>query len=212
MDTEYSSYNALVRSSRLKHFPKGQIVYYQDDALTEAYVLKDGIMKVYDIDDQGNEKILHLLKKPSVLPFVAFASEETPVQWFYAALTDCDVYALPAATLMHAIYSDSSLAIALTKQLHETTQQLLTRLSSIEKARTPEKLLAAIKFLGESCAMERRNGWRRIQFAVTQQMLADMAGVTRESAAMGMRALEHKRMVRVPKFNTLEVSPRLLRL
>ncbi|MEO5949753.1 MAG: cyclic nucleotide-binding domain-containing protein, partial [Candidatus Saccharimonas sp.] len=58
-----------LRDARVKQVPSGQILFYEDDIPQEVYILKEGIVKIYDIDDQGNEKILHLVKAPAVIPF-----------------------------------------------------------------------------------------------------------------------------------------------
>src|SRR5580700_5022724 len=94
---------------RDKHYPKGQIILFQGDEPVTAFLLRTGIIKVYDIDDQGNEKILHLLKPSAVLPFALYSGISNPIQWFYSALTDCDVCEIPADDLKKQMHASNEL-------------------------------------------------------------------------------------------------------
>ena len=65
-------------SARVKQVPGGQIVLYEGDLPQEVFILKSGIVKLHDIDDKGNEKLLHLVKSPAVIPF-AFLDRKSVV-------------------------------------------------------------------------------------------------------------------------------------
>ena len=198
--------HSILRSARLKHFPKSQIVLYKDDVPSDVYVIKSGMVKLYDIDDQGNEKILHIVKSPSLLPFPFFSGVVKHVSWFYVTLTDCEMYVLPKAKLQHAIYADSSLAIFLKNAFSADIHELLVRLSSLGKTNARNKLCAALRFLLVCHSEPQQSGWCRVLFPVNHQLLADLSGITRESTAMAMKELQDKRVVRSPKLTVLEID------
>jgi CRP/FNR family transcriptional regulator len=196
----------ILRSARLKHFPKSQILLYKEDIPSDVYVVKTGMVKLYDIDDNGNEKILHIVKSPSLLPFPFFSSDGNRVNWFYVTLTDCSMYVLPKAKLQHAIYADSSLAIFLMNAFSTDIHELLVRLSSLGKTNARDKLCASLRFLLVRHSTRQRSGWCRVSFPVNHQLLADLSGITRESTAMAMKELQNKRVVRSPKLTVLEID------
>lgn len=72
----------LTEHSRLKHYPKGQIIIYQGDKPHEAIILANGYIKLYDIDKQGNEKILHVISPWAIAPFSFFSGPAENVRWF----------------------------------------------------------------------------------------------------------------------------------
>jgi CRP-like cAMP-binding protein len=84
----------------LRKYPKGQILFYGGDTPTNVYLLKQGAIKVYDIDDKGNEKILHIIGRGGLFPAVFFFSKTDTSNTFYSTLTDCEVYVVPAASLI----------------------------------------------------------------------------------------------------------------
>lgn len=196
----------LLKNVRSKLVPKGQIIFYQGDRTLDVYVIKSGIVKLHDIDEQGNEKSLHLVKSPGIIPFAFFSGENIPVRWFYTALTDCELYVVPQKKLLSSMKANSELTLQLMNWFSQEVHELLTRLSSLGKTNARDKLLAALKFLVTSHSNEQRNGWWRVSFPVNHQLLADMVGITRESAAVTMKELQTERLIRNPRVTILEIN------
>jgi CRP/FNR family transcriptional regulator, cyclic AMP receptor protein len=195
----------VIKSARLKHVPKSQIIIYKGDEPHDVYLIKSGAIKIYDIDEQGNEKILHIVKSPALVPFAFFAGNNQQTSWFYGALTDCELYALPYHQLPQAMQKDSALTFFLMNDFAINMHELLVRLSSLGKTQVRDKLYAALRFLQTHHSSKRRGGWWRVNFAVNQQLLADLSGVTRESTAMAMKDLQDRKIVRCPKVAQLEI-------
>jgi CRP/FNR family transcriptional regulator len=196
----------LLAGAHTRHIPGGQIILYEGDVPLEAYILKNGVVKMYDIDDQGNEKILHLVRPPALIPFAFFSGMTDPLRWFYTSLTDCDMYVLPVAGLQQKTRSDPDLTEILTNAFSDDVHELLVRLSSMSKTNARDKVVGALKFLMVRHAAERRSGWWRVNFAVSHQLIADLCGITRESAALVMKELQHEQVVRYPRTTILEIS------
>lgn len=202
--------STYVQSARVKHIPRGQIVIYEGDLLSEVFIVKTGVVKLYDIDAQGNEKILHIVSAGAVIPFAFFSGDNAPTNWFYSALTDCDLYVVPRLELERAMSADNALSTTLIHGFSRDVHELLVRLSSLGKTKSHDKLIAVLKFLVTCHALERRSGWWRVRFAVNHQLLADMVGITRESAAIVMKELQDKKVIRNPRLTILEIDKRKL--
>jgi CRP/FNR family transcriptional regulator len=194
-----------LQSARLKHVPAGQIVLYEGDRPQEVYVVKSGIIKLYDIDDQGNEKLLHLVRTPGVIPFAFFSGMRDPLHWFYSTLTPCDLYVIPARTLQEMARKNGALAEIMANEFSADVHELLVRLSSLSKTNARDKVVAALKFLLASHASERRNNWWRVNFPVSHQLIADLCGITRETAAITMKELQIEKIIRNPRITVLEI-------
>lgn len=195
----------LLTGARLKHYPKSQILLYSGDVPNDVYILKEGVAKMYDIDNQGNEKILHLLKPPGIMPLTFLRGRNRAAEWFYNTVTDCDVYTVPRADVERQIESDGQLAMYLMSQFGNETHELLVRLSGLSKTDTANKLLYVLRFLAARHARERYGGWRRVTFPVSHQLLADMIGMTRESTAISMKQLREQDIIRYPRTTVLEI-------
>lgn len=183
---------------------------YADDLPQDVYILKSGIVKLYDIDDEGNEKILHLVSSPAVIPFSFFSGMTDPLRWFYGAVTDCELYTLPFSELSERTRTNSELSEILTHAFSSDVHELLVRLSSLGKTNTQDKVVAALKFLVACHSTERRAEWRRVTFPVNHQLIADLCGITRESTAIVMKELADKKIIRNPKITILEIHKKRL--
>lgn len=201
----------VVGDLRTKHYPRGQIMLYKGDAPIDALILKQGTIKVYDVDKEGREKILHLMRPAGLVPFAFFSGGHVDTRWYYAALTDCDVCVIPVENLQRQMEANSELAIYMMNWFSREVHELLVRLSSLGKTNIRGKVLAALKFLAVHHASERRSGWLRVNFPVNHQLLADMTGVTRESIATIMRDFQKQGAVRNPRQTILEINLEHLR-
>lgn len=195
-----------MKGVRSKRYPRGQIILYKDDPAYEVVILKKGIIKLHDVDAQGNEKILHLVKPYAVAPLAFFSGNNENMHWFYSALTDCEVCTMPAEELTRMMRENSELALYLVNWFSLEVHELLVRLGSFGKTNARDKVTAALKFLAARHALGRRSGWRSVAFPVNQQFIADMTGLTRESAAAIMRDLLGRGLIRTPRQTLLEVN------
>lgn len=195
-----------LQNARCKHILKNQVLLYEGDVPFDVMVIKSGIVKVHDIDDQGNEKVLHLLKSPAVFPFAFFTGSDVATRWYYTALTDCEIYSMPQAELRGQFAENPELAQYLMSWFSREVHEILTRLSSLSKTLARDKIAAALKFLALWHSVERRSGWRRVTFPVSHQLLADMTGITRESATLTMKEFQEEHAIRTPRATILEIN------
>lgn len=179
---------------------------YQGDVSPHLFILKSGQIKMYDIDEQGNEKIIHILRPPSIFPFASYLGESREIMWFYGALSDIETYVISNEDLAPLLHKDPELTRYLLEQVILDMHELFVRLSSMSKTTTQDKLIAALKFLGTHHSRSRQNGWRRVDFAVSHQLLADMTGITRESATLAMQQLQKEKLVRAPHVGILDIN------
>lgn len=205
-DTLPSLLLPLIEGAREKHISKDQVLFYQGDISQDIYILKSGVVKIHDIDAQGNEKILHLVREPALVPLAFFSGGSTPTHWFYTALTDCAVYVVPRIRILSELQTSNELTMYLMNWFSREVHEIMIRLNSLGKTNAENKLLAALQFLAAQHSTPLRGYWRRVNFPVNHQFLADMAGITRESTALSMKVLQDRKFVRTPHIGTLEVN------
>lgn len=197
--------NAL-RGARLKSVPSGQILFYENDLPQEVLVVKSGIVKIYDIDEDGNEKILHLVKPPAVVPFSYFSGMKDPLRWLYATLTDCELYTIPYKDFKNLTVKNRHLADMLDSGFSNDVHELLVRLSSLGRTNSHDKVVAALKFLVALHSEKVRGQWWQVTFPVSHQLIADLCGITREGTTLAMKDLSDNGVVRSPKQTVLEIN------
>jgi CRP-like cAMP-binding protein len=183
----------LLAATRVKHVPKGQILLYEGDVPADVFIIKEGIVKLHSIDQQGNEKILHLLNRMSILPLAFFSGADVATQWYYTTLTDCEIYTVSKRVLDELMAQDWP------------TAKLLMN-SFLGKTNIETKLTITLRYLAVHHATEKRKGWYKVDFPVNHQLLADIIGMSRESTAIAMKTLADKKIVYYSRASCLEVN------
>ena len=200
-----SLWDRLIYGLRSRRVPAGQFVVRKDTLPADVFLLQNGRIKLGDIDARGNEKILHLLRPPAVLPFTFFSGSGEPSRWSYMSLTDCEVLVLPYERLHGLSTSDGELATALMGWFSQEVHELLVRLSSLENSNVREKIIAALRFLLAFHSQKIYDEWYRVDFPVSHQLLANMTGVRRESVTQQIGRLHHEGVVNTAEFATLDI-------
>ncbi|HEY8998784.1 MAG TPA: Crp/Fnr family transcriptional regulator [Candidatus Saccharimonadales bacterium] len=196
----------LLLKARIKRFPTAQILLYEGDSPSDVFLLKKGVVKLHSIDEQGNEKILHLLKPLTVIPLAFFSGEGTPTKWYYTTLTECEVYALPRQELEALMEHDWQTAKCLMNCFSQEVHEVLVRLDSLGKTNIDIKLGIALRYLAVHHSVKGRSDWAVVMFPVNHQLLADMIGMSRESTAIAMKALADKKIVRYRRGTLLKIN------
>src|SRR5699024_13622 len=58
----------IIDFSSMKVWSQGEIVFMQDEPITDVYFIKSGAIKVYRTDYHGNEQIVNVLHKNDMFP------------------------------------------------------------------------------------------------------------------------------------------------
>lgn len=199
----------LLKDAREKQYDSGQILLYAGDEITDIYILTSGIIKVYDIDDKGQEKILQLIKAPAILPLNCLLDAPLPVSWYYASLSPVTFSVFPNRHVHEQMNQQPELGTYVINWLATETHELLVRLNGMNKTEANDKIISILKFLRVYYSKPERRGWQRIEFPVTHQLLADMAGLARESVSIQMAQLQKEKIVRSRR-PYLEINPEKL--
>lgn len=174
--------------------------------VSDVLYLKDGIVKVYDIDDAGNEKILHLFKGPSFLPLALFSGPGIETRWFYATLTDCVLVPIVLEELEALLQEDPDSLTYMMRWYSQEVHEILTRLNSLSKTQTKEKLVAALKYFATFHLHANQGRWHAVTFPVTHQLLADFIGVSRESVTYCLHELQSEKLIKLSSQSTLHIN------
>ena len=194
-----------------RQYPRGQILFYAGDHPSNVYIVRSGAVKIYSHNTRGEEKLLQIATTGSLLPGVCAVGGSDVTFHGYATLCTSDFYVVTLEDFQALIAGSPDLAMACMQQLARDTTILMSRLSSLQKSDTRERLAAALWYLNEHHTSERGNGWRRVNFTVGHQLLADLVGVSRESATLSLKDFASAKACRSPKLAMLEIHPEHLR-
>lgn len=164
-------------------YEAGQIILYEGDQPNVVLFVKSGAIKFFDTDNDGNEKILHIGGEGSIAPLFYAFEDKKAVDAFYGALCKTEVLLVPLDDFRNKLRSSASYAYKVLRWYAEEMDHIVLRLKSLEKSNAKQKVLQALYYLSDQHASKEvaRAGWCKIGFPVTQQILADLTGLTRET-------------------------------
>lgn len=192
-----------------RHYDKGQIICYDGDKPQYVFFVAKGHIRYYDIDDEGNEKILHVIGPDNLFPML-FAFEVTKeVRGFYASLEPVDVVAVPLKDFTDMRTTDAEFANDLTYWFLTEINQLVYRIASLQKTDAHDKVLYALSYLARTYG-HTAGSWQRLDFPVTQQFIADLTGLARETVSTTMHELEQGGLIKVRKAHELNLKTSVL--
>src|SRR5579884_1631255 len=154
------------KDAQIKNYPRGQILLYKNDKPVDIMVVRKGIVKIFDTDENDNEKILHLIKPLGVIPLAFFSGGKEKIHWCYSALTECEVSVIPYEDFYKLLDDNCDFALQLMNWFSVEVHELLVRLSSLGKTNAEDKIKAALKFLAVNHSKKKKDSWVQVDFSV----------------------------------------------
>lgn len=175
-------------------FEKGQTVLLKDEVPKGTYIIESGIIKTYAITAAGEERIISIDTAGEDIPIGFTSGLIDKCQYFYEAYSKCQIRIVPCAEyLKHLQENQESL---FRRHIRITTILLahLKHIEALEQSKATEKVTHSLLFLLDSFGSKFPN--KAVQrLSVTQQEIANMLGLTRETAGSVLKKLEVRHLI-----------------
>jgi CRP/FNR family transcriptional regulator len=176
-------------------YRKCSSIFFQGEIPRQAVVILDGVVKAYTISPDGDESIVNLYSKGSVIP-VAWVSDQSSVALFnYDAVNDVRVLKVNKNDFAEAINNNPQLQKEYLDHTLQSKAGLMLRITGLVQARASSKICYTLYFLMFRYGIERSPGVYEIDLKITQSMLANLIGQTRESTAKNLKALKELEII-----------------
>jgi CRP-like cAMP-binding protein len=182
-------------------YPAGQIIIYDGDAPNLVFFITSGAVKFYDTDSEGREKIMHIGGEGSLFPLFYVFENKDSVNGFYATIDETNVFCVPLEDFQNELKNSSDYAFRTLRWYAEEMDHLVSRVKSLEKSSAKHKVVQALNYLSDQHATtpKGQTKWSRINFPLTQQTLADITGLTRETVNITLKELETAKVARTKR-------------
>jgi CRP/FNR family transcriptional regulator len=173
-----------------RKYDSGQAILMQGEVSHNLYAIKSGFVKGYDISKDGMEQLVWFGAPSHILPLPWAFSLEQVNPFFFAALTDVELYVVNLGEFLDFLETSPEASFEMNRRMARWYFDLLQRLQAAEKPKASEKLVYTLGFLSER--FSRRVGKARVEVNVplTHQDLANLVGLTRETITIELRKLK----------------------
>lgn len=166
-------------------FPRRKIIILQGDHVDDVFLVIKGMYKVYNIDENGEERTIMLSGDNSLMPISWQPSLQTGngVSFFYEAYTDMIAYRVGTDKFKDMLKQNADVALYLLDAATKTNISLESRVQSLQRSKIEEKTEFILYYLAKRLGKTYDGHIFEIKKPITQQDIANLAGVNRETAA-----------------------------
>ena len=165
-----------------------------DDDPQGIFCLTKGYVRQYTISKTGFELTLHILKPISYFPMV-WAVNGTPNVYYFEALTPVEVGRAPRDEVVNFIKDKPAIIFELLSELIQDYAESLTRIENLVFSDAYRRVISVLLYIAKHFGEEHGKSVI-INHRFTQQDIATLVGVARETASNEMVKLEKKGLVK----------------
>lgn len=179
----------LYRSMSVVRRDKAQIIIYEGDEVNQFYYLKSGYVKMYNINDDGEERTLLLLKPGDIFPLLKDPAVPKYISpYFYDTMSEAQVGVIKQEVFLKEVAVSRDTAWALLRYVSEFSDTLTKRLEQIENKTAEGKLETLLPYLVQICGKRKGDAFR-LELKLTHQDLANLLGIARETVSREIQTL-----------------------
>lgn len=201
---------SFIRSQPAKTFAKNEVLLQQGDKPQAIYALRSGLIKISDISSDGCEQTLWFAKKYDVVPleWLFDASQTSP--FFYTAHTEVEVFVISKDDFLEHIRDNSKVLFEINRMISTKQKQLLQHIGATLKPKARDKITHMLYHLGLRFYENDKTPNTTIQ--LTHQNIADLVGITRETASLELLTLKKEGFINYDKQGVTIHTPKLVEI
>jgi CRP/FNR family transcriptional regulator len=165
-----------------RKYGKGNIVFFQGEAPRSAFLVREGTIQVYAIDDEGDAYVVGFYTEGDVFPLDWLHGRTSATTFYYEALTPCDLAPIEKSTYEEQVANGEISKYIRERFLDDATSGLIRNLA-LQQARARDKIIYFFYFLATRHGKELSSGLYSLGIPLTHQTIANCLGLTRETVA-----------------------------
>jgi CRP/FNR family transcriptional regulator, cyclic AMP receptor protein len=189
------SIESFLKNSPVKSVKKDDNILLQNTVPEKAFAIKSGIVKIYNLTSDGEEKSILFNVDGEIFPICWLFSKTETTVYYYQAYTDCELYVIDKDEFIQKVLAKPELAHLLLEEQAKWHVASMLHINALEQSRASVKLLSMFHFLslryGETIKPHRV----RIRVPFTQHELANFTGLTRETTAIELKRMREAGIV-----------------
>ncbi len=192
--SKISEFQNFYKQFVTRNYKKGEMIIRADDDPLGIFYLTKGYVRQYTISKAGFELTLHILKPISYFPMV-WAVNGTPNVYYFEALTPVEVGRAPRDEVVNFIKDKPTIIFNLLSELIEDYAESLKRIEHLVFSDAYRRVISVLLYIAKHFGEEHGKGII-VNHRFTQQDIATLVGVARETASNELVKLEKKGLVK----------------
>jgi CRP/FNR family cyclic AMP-dependent transcriptional regulator len=191
----------LLLNGKRQILPKGEIVHGFEDK-TLIHLIKNGYVKRYMIQNDGSRNIQVIYGPNDIVPLTPvyntifamkiYRGQQT---YFYEAMTDITLYSISHDTLKDAIETDPLIYKDLFYAAGVRLNSFIHRLEDASITGSHRRVAHLLFYLADLYGKPNKDGGLLIEIPLTQQTIAEILGLARETVTHSILNLRDKGLI-----------------
>ena len=174
---------------------KKEILFNERDIVEKVFFLKEGKISIFKINENGERKIIFILKKGEMINEILLDSTRTSTVgcevFEKSTVLECDVN-----DFIDIMEKDFILTKNIINCIQHRNKRLYRQIKNSVSIRIDKKLAAKLYKISREFGVE-KGEWTLININLTITYIADMLGCKRESLSRAMKVLQDENLVKV---------------
>ncbi|MCI2774216.1 Crp/Fnr family transcriptional regulator [Staphylococcus petrasii] len=176
----------------VRHYNKGQVIYYSSDQPTHMYLLLAGNVLRETFNAEGD--VARSLNKEDVLfPLTQLFHKDVSNE-MCTAMTDCDVIGIPKDLLEYLCKTHDDIFITLFEKLNAELRLQMEYTMALTAKLARERVEKVLYYLCHAVGYDNEEFYE-IKQVMTIQLLSDLSGISRETTGHIVSELKQDKML-----------------
>lgn len=194
-ESHLNNWQSFLKNYTAKSYKKSDVILQQDIEPGSAFIVKHGVIKTYNITSKGEEKPVGFRLTEEIFPLGWVFDKIVKSQYFYEALTDSELYAIPKEELLEFLNKDTDAMLNLLNRCIDDNIRDQMRINTLEYSKASEKVLHTIHYLALCFGRDLKTDIVEIPLPITQQDVANFTGLTRETVSTELKHLSQQKII-----------------
>jgi len=191
-DREITELEAISASKR---YPKGALIFSEDQEAKGFFVVISGRVKIYKLSPEGKEQILHIISPGQTFAEAALFDGHT-YPAFAESLAETRVLYFPKESFVNLIRKNPQMSLNMIASLSHWLRKFV---SLVEELSLKDVSARLSKYLMDLSAQSGRSSQRGIEFEldIRKSQLASQLGTISETLSRALRRLRDRGIIKV---------------
>ncbi len=205
--TIYDKTDAFFHDYPLVRIRKGQALLAAEKGIPDIFWIRRGMIRMYQIDDSGNEITMHLFKAPSFFPIMFYLSHRKG-DYYFQAVDEVIARKAPAEEVVEFLKLNPDILYDLTTRFADAITGLLLRIEQLSSQNALKRISSLLLYLSQKFGKPQDDGSVIIDIKLSHEDIATWVGAVRETVSHQIEKLTEDGIVisRQRKFIILDVK------
>lgn len=198
--TPFQKLEAFFAQFRLISYKKNETILRSDDQPPGVFYLKRGYVKLYSLCREGEELSLIIFKPEDFFP-IGWAINNKVDPYYLDAMTSVELWRAPREEFVKFIKENPDVLFELTSRILIRLGGLLQRMEHLVFGNAGNKVASILVICAERFGRPAGKAGKKedqkiiVQLPLTHRDIANLAGITRETASLEIKKLEREGLI-----------------